>query len=55
VAEVGEYRQYPAVRVAGVWDAHFLEDAAHVGFDSAFGEEEPAGDGGVGLSFCDEG
>ncbi len=35
--------------------AQLLEDAAHVGFDGAFGEVKPPGDGGVGLAFGNKG
>ena len=53
--EVGQDGEDPAVGVVGLREAELGEDVADVPADGRFGDEEFAGDGGVGVYFGDQG
>ena len=52
--EVGEDSEHTAMGVFAVGDVELGEDVADVGFDGAFADHEPVGDGGVGESLGHE-
>ena len=54
-SEVGQDGEDPAVGVVGLREAELGEDVADVPADGRFGDEEFAGDGGVGVPFGDQG
>src|SRR4029453_16259902 len=53
-AEEGEDGQHPAVLVGRLGQAEFLEDLGDVGFDGAFGDDQPGGAGPVGPALGDQ-
>jgi hypothetical protein len=52
-AEEGEDGEHPAMLVGRLGQVELLEDLGDVGFDGAFGDIQPGGDGPVGHALGD--